>query len=45
MADAAKTAAENNPNPGALDKLITYPSQQSLIAARKAPEAGFVAGA
>jgi hypothetical protein len=47
MADAADTAAENK-NQAYLEvgyNLLTYPSQRTLIAARKAPGAGFVAGA
>jgi hypothetical protein len=47
MTDAADTAAENKKQAD-LEvgyKFLTYPSQRTLIAARKAPEAGFVAGA
>jgi hypothetical protein len=47
MADAAETVAENK-NQAYLEagyELLTYPSQRTLIAAGKAPEAGFVAGA
>ena len=42
---AAQTAAANSMNLDAMDKLITYQSQQSLIAPGKETEAGFVADA
>jgi len=47
MANAAQTAAENKnqTNLGVGNKFLTCPSQRTLIAAGKAAETGFVAGA